>query len=85
MWTMLAVLASARAGGTVHPLRDINELEDITSTELKFGGLKFLDAAHIKDMLALLRFVENPRPRQDWDLATVHVPHISAAASEHAR
>jgi DNA helicase-2/ATP-dependent DNA helicase PcrA len=30
---------------------------------VKFGGLKFLDAAHIKDMLALLRFVENPRDR----------------------
>jgi DNA helicase-2/ATP-dependent DNA helicase PcrA len=25
--------------------------------------LKFLDAAHVKDMLALLRFVENPRDR----------------------
>jgi DNA helicase II / ATP-dependent DNA helicase PcrA len=30
---------------------------------IKFGGLKFLDAAHVKDMLALLRFVENPRDR----------------------
>lgn len=30
---------------------------------VKFGGLKFLDAAHIKDMLALLRWVENPRDR----------------------
>jgi DNA helicase-2/ATP-dependent DNA helicase PcrA len=30
---------------------------------VKFGGLKFLDTAHIKDMLALLRFVENPRDR----------------------
>jgi DNA helicase II / ATP-dependent DNA helicase PcrA len=30
---------------------------------VKFGGLKFLDAAHIKDMLGLLRFVENPRDR----------------------
>src|SRR5213075_2666444 len=30
---------------------------------VKFGGLKFLDAAHVKDMLALLRFVENPRER----------------------
>jgi superfamily I DNA/RNA helicase len=30
---------------------------------VKFGGLKFLDAAHIKDMLALLRFIENPRDR----------------------
>ena len=30
---------------------------------VKFGGLKFLDAAHIKDTLALLRFAENPRDR----------------------
>jgi DNA helicase-2/ATP-dependent DNA helicase PcrA len=30
---------------------------------VKFGGLKFLDTAHIKDVLALLRFVENPRDR----------------------
>jgi len=30
---------------------------------VKFGGLKFLDSAHIKDVLALLRFVENPRDR----------------------
>jgi DNA helicase II / ATP-dependent DNA helicase PcrA len=28
---------------------------------VKFGGLKFLDAAHVRDILALLRFVENPR------------------------
>ncbi len=30
---------------------------------VKFGGLKFLDAAHIKDVLALLRWAENPRDR----------------------
>jgi len=30
---------------------------------VKFGGLKFLDASHVKDMLALLRFAENPRDR----------------------
>src|SRR6202521_1950348 len=30
---------------------------------VKFGGLKFLEAAHVKDVLALLRFVENPRDR----------------------
>jgi DNA helicase-2/ATP-dependent DNA helicase PcrA len=30
---------------------------------VKFGGLKFLDTAHVKDLLALLRFVENPRDR----------------------
>jgi DNA helicase-2/ATP-dependent DNA helicase PcrA len=30
---------------------------------VKFGGLKFLEAAHVKDILAILRFVENPRDR----------------------
>jgi DNA helicase-2/ATP-dependent DNA helicase PcrA len=30
---------------------------------VKFGGLKFLEAAHIKDMLAMLRWAENPRDR----------------------
>lgn len=30
---------------------------------VKYGGLKFLEAAHVKDMLAVLRWVENPRNR----------------------
>jgi DNA helicase-2/ATP-dependent DNA helicase PcrA len=30
---------------------------------VKLGGLKFLDSAHVKDMLAVLRFVQNPRDR----------------------
>ncbi|MCX9154775.1 ATP-dependent helicase [Niveibacterium sp. 24ML] len=30
---------------------------------VKFGGLKFLEAAHVKDMLSVLRWVENPRDR----------------------
>ncbi|MBS0246824.1 MAG: ATP-dependent helicase [Proteobacteria bacterium] len=30
---------------------------------VKFGGLKFLEASHIKDVLAVLRFVQNPRDR----------------------
>ena len=28
---------------------------------VKYGGLRFLEAAHIKDMLAVLRWVDNPR------------------------
>jgi DNA helicase-2/ATP-dependent DNA helicase PcrA len=28
---------------------------------VKFGGLKFLEAAHVKDVLCLLRWAENPR------------------------
>ncbi|ESR24503.1 ATP-dependent helicase [Lutibaculum baratangense] len=30
---------------------------------VKFGGLKFLESAHVKDLLAVLRFAENPRDR----------------------
>ena len=30
---------------------------------VKFGGLKFIEAAHIKDMLSVLRWAENPADR----------------------
>jgi DNA helicase-2/ATP-dependent DNA helicase PcrA len=30
---------------------------------VKFGGLKFIEAAHVKDMLAMLRWAENPADR----------------------
>lgn len=30
---------------------------------VKYGGLKFLEAAHVKDVLALLRWLDNPRNR----------------------
>ncbi len=30
---------------------------------VKFGGLKFLESAHVKDLLSILRWMENPRDR----------------------
>jgi DNA helicase-2/ATP-dependent DNA helicase PcrA len=30
---------------------------------VKYGGLKFLEASHVKDLLCVLRFAENPRDR----------------------
>jgi DNA helicase-2/ATP-dependent DNA helicase PcrA len=33
---------------------------------VKYGGLKFLEAAHVKDVLALLRILENPRDEVSW-------------------
>jgi DNA helicase-2/ATP-dependent DNA helicase PcrA len=30
---------------------------------VKYGGLRFLEAAHVKDVLATLRWIENPRSR----------------------
>ncbi len=32
----------------------------------KYGGLKFIEAGHIKDMLALLRILENPHDEMSW-------------------
>src|SRR5919199_1513576 len=33
---------------------------------VKLGGLKFLESAHVKDLLALLRILENPRDEVSW-------------------
>ena len=31
---------------------------------VKFGGLRFFEAAHVKDVLAMLRWAENPRTEE---------------------
>ena len=49
---------------------------------VKFGGLKFLDAAHVKDMLALLRFVENPRDRVAGFRVLQLMPGIGPTSSQ---
>lgn len=44
---------------------DVLELE-LTRRDIpyvKYGGLKFLEAAHVKDLLALLRWADNPKNR----------------------
>ena len=33
---------------------------------VKYGGLRYLEAAHVKDLLALLRIMENPADRLAW-------------------
>jgi DNA helicase-2/ATP-dependent DNA helicase PcrA len=33
---------------------------------VKYGGLKFLEAAHVKDVLAVLRILENPHDEVSW-------------------
>jgi DNA helicase II / ATP-dependent DNA helicase PcrA len=46
---------------------------------VKFGGLKFLEAAHIKDVLALLRWAENARSRLAGYRAARLVPGVGPA------
>jgi DNA helicase-2/ATP-dependent DNA helicase PcrA len=48
---------------------------------VKFGGLKFLEAAHIKDVLALLRWAENPRDRVAGFRVAQLMPGIGPAAA----
>lgn len=51
---------------------------------VKFGGLKFLDAAHVKDMLATLRMIQNPRDRVSGFRVMQLVPGIGAATATSA-
>src|SRR5262249_6073824 len=48
---------------------------------VKFGGLKFLEAAHVKDMLAALRFAENPRDRVAGFRVTQLIPGVGPATA----
>ncbi|GHD61972.1 DNA helicase [Thalassobaculum fulvum] len=49
---------------------------------VKFGGLKFLDSAHVKDLLALLRFVENPRDRVAGFRVLLLMPGVGPTAAQ---
>jgi DNA helicase-2/ATP-dependent DNA helicase PcrA len=44
---------------------DVLELELVRRNipYVKYGGLKFLEAAHVKDLLAILRWADNPKNR----------------------
>jgi DNA helicase-2/ATP-dependent DNA helicase PcrA len=66
------ILASCEQGGSLkrHAVLFRNSHHsDVLEVELtrrnipyvKYGGLKFLEAAHVKDLLAILRWADNPR------------------------
>ena len=48
---------------------------------VKFGGLKFLEAAHIKDVLAVLRFAQNPSGRMAGFRVAQLIPGIGPATA----
>jgi DNA helicase-2/ATP-dependent DNA helicase PcrA len=51
---------------------------------VKFGGLKFLEAAHVKDMLACLRWAENPRDRVAGFRVLLLVPGVGPKTASRA-
>lgn len=50
----------------------------------KWGGLKFLEAAHVKDVLAFLRIIENPRDEVSWYRLLLLLPGIGDATARAA-
>ncbi len=48
---------------------------------VKFGGLRFLDAAHVKDALSILRWIENPRARLAGFRALRLLPGVGPATA----
>jgi DNA helicase-2/ATP-dependent DNA helicase PcrA len=50
----------------------------------KWGGLKFLEAAHVKDVLAFLRILENPRDEVSWYRLLLLLPGIGDATARAA-
>ena len=57
---------------------DLLELELSTRDipYLKFGGLKFLEAAHVKDLVSLLRILDNPYDELAWNRVLRALPGV---------
>ena len=48
---------------------------------VKFGGLRFLEAAHVKDLLSLLRILDNPRDELAWSRVLQAIPGVGPATA----
>lgn len=48
---------------------------------VKFGGLTFLEAAHVKDLLAMLRVLDNPKDDLAWNRMLLMLPGVGQATA----
>jgi DNA helicase-2/ATP-dependent DNA helicase PcrA len=48
---------------------------------VKFGGLRFLEAAHVKDLLSLLRILDNPKDELAWNRVLLMLPGVGPATA----
>jgi DNA helicase-2/ATP-dependent DNA helicase PcrA len=48
----------------------------------KFGGLRFLEAAHVKDLMAMLRILDNPRDELAWHRVLQLIPGVGPATAK---
>src|SRR5947207_9469720 len=65
---------------------DVLELELVRRNipYVKYGGLKFLEAAHVKDLLAVLRWADNPKNRIAAFRALQLLPGVGPASAQQA-
>jgi DNA helicase-2/ATP-dependent DNA helicase PcrA len=49
---------------------------------VKYGGFKFIETAHVKDMIAYLRVLENPRDVVSWNRILLLIPGIGPRSAE---
>jgi len=65
---------------------DVLELELVRRNipYVKYGGLKFLEAAHVKDLLAVLRWADNPKNRLAAWRALQLLPGVGPATAGHS-
>ena len=65
---------------------DVLELELVRREipYVKYGGLKFLEAAHVKDLLSVLRWADNPRNRMAAFRVLKLLPGVGPAYAERA-
>jgi DNA helicase-2/ATP-dependent DNA helicase PcrA len=48
---------------------------------MKFGGLRFLEAAHVKDLMSMLRILDNPRDELAWHRVLQLIPGIGPSTA----
>lgn len=48
----------------------------------KFGGFKFMETAHVKDMIAYLRVLENPRDVVSWNRILLLIEGVGPRSAE---
>ncbi|MBX3044525.1 MAG: ATP-dependent helicase [Candidatus Kapabacteria bacterium] len=58
------------------------ELEKANIPYVKYGGLKFIETAHVKDMVAYLRILYNPRDAISWQRVLMLIEGIGPKKSQ---
>jgi len=74
---------NGRALSLVVPFIDLEiELTKANLPFVKYGGFKFIETAHVKDMIAYLRVLENPRDVVSWNRILMLIDGVGPRTAE---